>query len=221
MIIAIDGPAASGKTTTARKVAQRLGFIHINTGAMYRGITLKFIREKVNMDDNPSIQIMLRNTQFDFAGPHCAILYMDDKDISADIISFIVTENVSQISAIPEVRIKLAECQRQMSRGKNVVLEGRDIGTVVFPNADYKFYLEADIEVRAERRMKELGATHGHLSLEDIILFIKDRDQKDSSRKHSPLIKAKDAIVLDTTDLSIEEQVNYIVNSVNQNQKGA
>ena len=221
MIIAIDGPAASGKTTTARKVAQRLGFVHINTGAMYRGITLKFIREKVNMDDNPSIQIMLQNTQFDFAGPHRAILYMDDKDISADITSSMVTENVSQISAIPEVRIKLVEYQRQMSRGKNVVLEGRDIGTVVFPNADYKFYLEADIEVRAERRMKEIGAVHGNLSLEEIILFIKDRDQKDSSRKHSPLIKAKDAIVLDTTDLSIEEQVNYIVNSVNQNQKGA
>ena len=221
MIIAIDGPAGSGKTTTARKVAQTLGFIHINTGAMYRGIALKFIREKVNLDDTSAIERLLNNTQLDFAGPNNAILYMDGEDISTEIISSMVTENVSQISSISEVRVKLVEYQRKMARGRNVVLEGRDIGTVVFPNADHKFYLVADIEVRAERRKQEIEVTGDHMTKEEIIMFIKDRDKKDSSRQHSPLMKAEDAIEVDTTDLKIEEQVNYIINIINYNQKGA
>ena len=221
MIIAIDGPAGSGKTTTARKVAQILEFIHINTGAMYRGIALKFIREKVNLDDNSAIERILNNTQLDFGGPNNAILYMNGEDISAEIISSMVTENVSQISSISEVRVKLVEYQRKMAQGRNVVLEGRDIGTVVFPNADYKFYLVADIEVRAERRKQEIEVTGDHMTKEEIIMFIKDRDQKDSSREHSPLMKAEDAIEVDTTNLKIEEQVNYIINIVNYNQKGA
>ena len=215
MIIAIDGPAGSGKTTTARKVAQILGFIHINTGAMYRGIALKFIREKVNLDDTSAIERILNHTQLDFAGPNNAILYMDGEDISAEIISSMVTENVSQISSISEVRVKLVEYQRQMSQGENVVLEGRDIGTVVFPDADYKFFFVADIEVRAQRRKKEIEAEGEHFPVEEIIHLLKKRDQQDSSREYSPLIKAKDAIELDTTDLSIDEQVNYIINIVN------
>ena len=221
MIIAIDGPAGSGKTTTARKVAQILGFIHINTGAMYRGIALKFIREKVNLDDTSAIERILNNTQLDFGGPNNAILYMDGEDISAEIISSRVTENVSQISSISEVRVKLVKYQRKMAQDQNVVLDGRDIGTVVFPNADYKFYLVADIEVRAERRKQEIEVTGDHMTKEEIIMFIKDRDQKDSSRQHSPLMKAEDAIEMDTTDLKIEEQVNYIINIVNHHQKGA
>jgi len=146
---------------------------------------------------------------------------MDGEDISAEIISSMVTENVSQISSISEVRVKLVEYQRKMARGQNVVLEGRDIGTVVFPNADYKFFLVADIEVRAERRKQEIEVTGDHMTKEEIIMFIKDRDQIDSSRQHSPLMKAEDAIEVDTTDLKIEEQVNYIINIVNYNQKGA
>ena len=221
MIIAIDGPAGSGKTTTARIVARNLGFIHINTGALYRGIALKFIREKVNLDDTSAIERILNNTQMDFAGPNNAILYMDGEDISAEIISSMVTENVSQISSISEVRVKLVEYQRKMAQDQNVVLDGRDLGTVVFPNADYKFYLIADIEVRAERRKQEIEVTGDYMTKEEIIMFIKDRDKKDSSRQHSPLMKAEDAIEVDTTDLKIEEQVNYIINIVNYNQKGA
>ena len=221
MIVAIDGPAGSGKTTTARKVAQILGFIHINTGAMYRGIALKFIREKVNLDDTSAIERILNNTQLDFGGPNNAILYMDGEDISAEIISSMVTANVSQISSISEVRLKLVEYQRKMAQDQNVVLDGRDLGTVVFPNADYKFYLIADIEVRAERRKQEIEVTGDYMTKEEIIMFIKDRDQKDSSRQHSPLMKAEDAIEVDTTYLKIEEQVNYIINIVNYNQKGA
>ncbi len=221
MIIAIDGPAGAGKTTTARIVARNLGFIHINTGAMYRGITLKIIREKVNLDDTSAIERILNNTQFNFSDPNNAILYMDGEDISVVIKSSIVAENVSQVSSISEVRIKLVEYQRKMARGRNVVLEGRDIGTVVFPNAEYKFYLIADIGVRAERRKQEIEATGDHMTKEEIIMHINDRDQKDSSRQLSPLMKAEDAIEVDTTDLKIEEQVNYIINIINYNQKGA
>ena len=215
MIIAIDGPAGSGKTTTAHKVAKCLGFIHINTGAMYRGIALKFIRENVRLDDKLAIKKILQNTQLDFEGPHLTIIHMDGKDISAEITSSKVTENVSRISAISEVRLKLVEYQRQMAKNRNVVLEGRDIGTVVFPNADYKFYLVADIQVRAKRRKKEIEGAGEDISLEDAILFLQDRDQEDSSRDLSPLVKADDAIELDTTYLSIEEQVDYIIQIVN------
>ena len=215
MIIAIDGPAGSGKTTTARKVAHRLGFIHINTGAMYRGIALKFIRGKVKLDDFPTIERILQNTKLEFMGSNLGILHMDDEDVSAEITSSLVTENVSRISAISEVRVKLVEFQRQMASNRNVVLEGRDIGTVVFPDADYKFYFIADIKVRANRRKKEIEDAGEHIAMEEVILFLKNRDQKDSSRQHSPLIKAKDAIELDTTNLSIKEQVNFILNIIN------
>ena len=221
MIIAIDGPAGSGKTTTARKVAQSLGYFHINTGAMYRGIALKFIREKVNVNDTFNIVKILHNTHLDFAGLDLGVLHMDGEDISAEITSSMVNENVSRISAISQVRIKLVEYQQKMARGKNVVLEGRDIATVVFPNADYKFFLVADIKVRAQRRKKEMELAGEHISMEEIILFIKNRDKKDSSRHHSPLIKAEDAIELDTTELTIDEQVNFIINIVNYNKKGA
>jgi cytidylate kinase len=221
MIIAIDGPAGSGKTTTALKVAQILGYVHINTGAMYRGIALKFIREKVNLDDTLAINRILNNTQLDFSGPNHGIIHLDGEDISAKIKSSLVTKNVSLISAISEVRVKLVEYQRQMAQGKNVVLEGRDIGTVVFPNADYKFYIVADIKVRAKRRKKEIISTGENISMEEVILFIQARDKKDSSRQHSPLMIAEDAIELDTTKLTIDEQVNYIINIVNKNQKGA
>ena len=214
MIIAIDGPAGSGKTTTARKVAQSLGFIHINTGAMYRGITLKFIREKVNLDDPLDIDRILHNTQLNFEGSDHGILYMDGEDISSEITLSYVTENVSRISAISNVRIKLVEFQRDMAHERDVVLEGRDIGTVVFPNADYKFYLVADIKVRAARRKKEIEASGEYITMEEVIVFLEDRDKQDSSRHNSPLTKAEDAIELDTTDLNIVEQVNYILNLV-------
>ena len=217
MIIAIDGPAGSGKSTTARKVAKRLGFMHINTGAMYRGITYKIIEEKIDSSNMSKINNLLNNTLIEFYGPSDSILYMDGMDMSNKINSTSVTKNVSTISAIPDVREKMVKYQRQMALGKNVVLEGRDIGTIVFPNADFKFFLIADLNVRAERRKKELQDEDQNLSLQAIMDRLRDRDHKDASRKHSPLIKAKDAIGLNTTNISIEEQVNFIINTVNNN----
>jgi cytidylate kinase len=216
MVIAIDGPAGSGKSTTAKNVAEKLGFIHINTGAMYRGISLKCIQEDVNMEDAAQLNHLLTHTKFEFAAEGESALLMDGVDISAEITSVEVTDFVSQVSAISEVREKLVQYQRKMAEGLNVVLEGRDIGTVVFPNADHKFFLVADIHERARRRKKEMEAKGEVVSLEELTEEMLERDRKDSTRKHSPLKKAEDAVEIDTTGISIEEQVNRIVEIVNK-----
>ena len=216
MVIAIDGPAGSGKSTTAKNVAEKLGFIHINTGAMYRGIALKCIQEDVNIEDPFEINHLLTHTKLEFAAEGEIKLFMDGVDISTEITSVQVTDFVSQVSAISEVREKLVQYQRKMAEGLNVVLEGRDIGTVVFPNADHKFFLVADIYERAKRRKKEMEAKGEVVSLEELTAEMLERDRKDSTRKHSPLKKAEDAVEIDTTGISIEEQVNRIVEIVNK-----
>jgi len=216
MVIAIDGPAGSGKSTTAKNVAEKLGFIHINTGAMYRAIALKCIREDVNIEYPSQLNHLLAHTKLEFAAEGRSILFMDGGDITAEITSVKVTDFVSQVSAISEVRKKLVQFQREMAEGLNVVLEGRDIGTVVFPNADHKFFLVADIRERARRRKKEMEAKGEVVSLDELIAEMLERDRKDSTRKHSPLKKAEDAIEIDTTGTSIEEQVARIVKIVNR-----
>ena len=216
MVIAIDGPAGSGKSTTAEFVAEKLGFIHINTGAMYRGIALKCIQGNVNIEDTSQLNHLLTHTKLEFASEGELTLFMDGVDISAEITSVQVTDFVSQVSAISEVREKLVQYQRKMAEGLNVVLEGRDIGTVVFPNADHKFFLVADIHERAMRRKKEMEAKGEVVSLEELTSEMEERDKKDSIRKHSPLKKAEDAVEIDTTGISIEEQVNRIVEIVNK-----
>ena len=216
MVIAIDGPAGSGKSTTAKNVAEKLGFIHINTGAMYRGIALKCIQEDVDIENPSQLNHLLANTELEFAAEGESTLFMDGVDISAEITSVQVTDFVSQVSAISEVRETLVQFQREMVEGLNVVLEGRDIGTVVFPNADHKFFLVADIHERAMRRKKEMEAKGEIVSLEELTVEMLERDRKDSTRKHSPLKKAEDAVEIDTTGISIEEQVNRIVEIVNK-----
>ena len=219
MVIAIDGPAGSGKSTTAKNVAEKLEFIHINTGAMYRGIALKCIQEDVNIEDTSQLNHLLTHTKLEFASEGELTLFMDGVDILAEITSVKVTDFVSQVSAISEVREKLVQYQRKMAEGLNVVLEGRDIGTVVFPNADHKFFLVADIHERAMRRKKEMEAKGEVVSLEELTSEMEERDRKDSTRKHSPLKKAEDAVEIDTTGISIEEQVNRIVEIVNKSIK--
>ena len=216
MVIAIDGPAGSGKSTTAKNVAEKLGFIHINTGAMYRGIALKCIQEDVNIEDPSQLNHLLTHTKLEFASEGELTLFMDGVDISAEITSVQVTDFVSQVSAISEVREKLVQYQRKMAEGLNVVLEGRDIGTVVFPNADHKYFLVADIHERGRRRKKQMEAKGEVVSLEELTAEMLERDRKDSTRKHSPLKKAEDAVEIDTTGISIEEQVNRIVEIVNK-----
>ena len=219
MVIAIDGPAGSGKSTTAKLVAKNLGYIHINTGAMYRGIALQCIQREIDLNSPSEIGKILNYTELKFLGECGSTLFMDGVDISLEINSAQVTELVSQVSAISDVREKLVQYQREIADGLDVVLEGRDIGTVVFPNAEFKFFLIADIHERARRRKKEMEAKGEIVHLEELTAELEERDRKDSTRKHSPLKKAEDAVEIDTTGLSITEQVNRIVKIVNKSIK--
>ena len=219
MVIAIDGPAGSGKSTTAKHAAEKLGFIHINTGAMYRGIALKCIQGEIDLNSSSEINKILNQTKFEFGRESGSVLFMDGVDISSEITSTQVTESVSRVSAVPQIREKLVQYQREMAEGLDVVLEGRDIGTVVFPDAEFKFFLIADIEERARRRKKEMETMGEIVSLRELIAELEERDRKDSTREHSPLKKAEDAVEIDTTGLSIAEQVNRIVKIVNKSIK--
>ena len=219
MVIAIDGPAGSGKSTTAKHAAEKLGFIHINTGVMYRGITLKCIQGEIDLNSSSEINKILNQTKFEFGRESGSVLFMDGVDISSEITSSLVTESVSRVSAVPEIREKLVQYQREMAEGFDIVLEGRDIGTVVFPDAEFKFFLIADIEERARRRKKEMETMGEIVSLRELTAELEERDRKDSTREHSPLKKAEDAVEIDTTGLSIAEQVNRIVKIVNKSIK--
>ena len=221
MVIAIDGPAGSGKSTTAKHAAEKLGFIHINTGAMYRGIALKCIQGKIDLNSSSEIDKILNQTIFEFDREGGSVLFMDGVNIFSEITSGLVTESVSRVSAVPQIREKLVQYQRKMAEGLDVVLEGRDIGTVVFPGAEFKFFLIADITERARRRKQEME-TMGMgeiISLTELTTELEERDRKDSTREHSPLKKAEDAVEIDTTGLSIAEQVNRIVKIVNKSIK--
>ena len=220
MIIAIDGPAGSGKSTTARCLADKLNIVHINTGSMYRAIALKCINTNVDVSNQSDLEKLLGDTYIKFDDNSPESLYMDGLDVSLEIRSSRVTEFVSLVSSIKIVRETLVKYQRQIASNIDVVLEGRDIGTAVFPNADYKFFLVADIRERASRRKIELESRKiNSVSLDDMILEISDRDRMDSTRKYSPLKKAEDAIEIDTTGLTINQQVDSIVSIINKTNK--
>ena len=208
MIIAIDGPAGSGKSTIAKLIAEDLGLVYLDTGAMYRLVTLKALNDGIlgNLD---KIIKMLDNLNIDIKENG---FYLDDIDVSEEIRKPVVSENVSDIAAIREVREKMVDLQRKFSESKNVILDGRDIGTVVFPNADVKIFLVADAKERANRRYKELVAKGENVRIEEIYENILKRDEIDSTRKESPLKKADNAIEVDTTSKNIEEVKNEILN---------
>ena len=210
MIIAIDGPAGSGKSTIAKLIAEDLELVYLDTGAMYRLVTLKALNDGIlgNLD---KIIKMLDNLNIDIKENG---FYLDDIDVSEEIRKPVVSENVSDIAAIREVREKMVDLQRKFSESKNVILDGRDIGTVVFPNADVKIFLVADAKERANRRYKELVAKGENVRIEEIYENILKRDEIDSTRKESPLKKADDAVEVDTTSKNIEEVKNEILNIV-------
>ena len=208
MIIAIDGPAGSGKSTIAKLIAEDLELVYLDTGAMYRLVTLKALNDGIlgNLD---KIIKMLDNLNIDIKENG---FYLDDIDVSEEIRKPVVSENVSDIAAIREVRKKMVDLQRKFSESKNVILDGRDIGTVVFPNADLKVFLVADARERANRRYKELTEKGENVSLEEIYQNILMRDKIDSTREEAPLKKAEDAIEVDTTSKSIDEVKEEILN---------
>ena len=207
-VVAIDGPAGAGKTTVALALAERLGLPHLDTGAMYRAITLKALRTGTPTDDGPSLERLCETTDIAVKGGR---VLLDGEDVTADIRSAAVTAAVSSVSAFPGLRARMVAHQRRLVAAEGAVVEGRDIGTVVLPDADLKVYLTASPEARAGRRAAELQAAGGRRSADEILIEILARDGLDSSRAASPLAVAPGAVVVDSTDRSVEEVVDHIL----------
>ena len=217
MIIAIDGPAASGKSTTAIGVAKRLGITYLDTGAMYRAVTFGLIKNDIKFEDSSELDNYLKQIKLRLSETKSGVIInLDGRNINKEIRSSKVTENVSEVSALKNVRDSMVLIQRKMAKKNDCILEGRDIGTVVFPNADFKFFLIADEKSRAKRRQNDLKIMGEKKSIENVMKDINKRDHKDSTRKHSPLIKSENAIIINTSNLGINKVIDKIVNIVNK-----
>ena len=215
MIVAIDGPAATGKSTSAKLVAQKLGYTYLDTGAMYRCVTLSILRDNINLDDTPKLIALLDKLDIQLnQKEEDSIVILNGEDVSSEIRQTEVTNHVSAVSALGLVRNFLVQNQRRIANNKNCVIEGRDIGTIVFPDADVKFYLVTNDRVRAERRQLDLESIGEKKSIDTLIEEIHKRDKYDSERNHSPLRKAEDAIEVDTTNFTINGQVDFMVNKI-------
>jgi cytidylate kinase len=216
IVIAIDGPAGVGKSSTAKALAERMGYSYIDTGAMYRAVTLKFLQEGIEISEKMDEKIVEKilkslNIKID-TEKRQNVIYLDNIDVTERIRERDVTNNVSFIAKIPKVRDHLVYLQQQLGKKGGVILEGRDIGTAVFPNAELKIFLTATIEERAQRRFKELDDKSNELNMLEILEDIKRRDYKDSHREYNPLKKADDAILVDNTNMTLDQQVDYIFN---------
>jgi cytidylate kinase len=211
--IAIDGYSACGKSTTAKEVAAILGYHYIDSGAMYRAVTLYFLENHVALTNPKEIDRALSQIHLSFhLNSHSSSeTFMNGVNVEKNIRKMRISENVSQVSTIKEVRQAMVAQQRKLGKDKGIVMDGRDIGTVVFPDAELKLFLTADIQVRAYRRQQELLESDKLVDLDTILSNITERDRIDSTRKESPLVKAKDAIGLDTTHITIDEQVDEVV----------
>lgn len=213
IVIAIDGYSACGKSTTAKEVAKILGYRYIDSGAMYRAVTVYFLEHHVSLSNPKEIVKALQNINISFKVNSKGITetYLNNLNVEKDIRRMRVSENVSPVSAIREVRVAMVEQQRKLGKEKGIVMDGRDIGTVVFPNAELKFFMTADILVRAFRRQRELLMLDRLVDLDAVIENIEKRDKIDTSRTESPLRKADDAVVIDTTHITIDEQVDEVI----------
>ncbi|EYE88391.1 cytidylate kinase [Fervidicella metallireducens AeB] len=214
IVVAIDGPAGAGKSTISKLVAQKLGIEYIDTGAMYRAVTLKIIRNKIDVSDDVTLEKMLNSTEITLENGK---VYLDGEDVSTEIRQLYVSGRVSEIAAKQVVRDRLVELQRKMALSKNVIMDGRDIGTVVLKDANYKIYLTASVEERAARRYKEFCQQNSSVTFQEICNDIKERDRIDMNRSYNPLVKAEDAILIDTTGKSIDEVVDEILLIIKNN----
>ncbi|MHA4989392.1 (d)CMP kinase [Cetobacterium somerae] len=212
-IIALDGPAGSGKSTIAKVIAKNFGLTYLDTGAMYRMVALYILENNIDFNNVADVENILNNIKVDIIDDK---FILNGKDVSLEIRTPEVTKIVSPVSAIKAVRVKLVDLQREISKGKKVILDGRDIGTVVFPNADLKIFLVASPEERAKRRVKDYASKGITEDFETVLKDILERDHTDSTRKESPLKKAEDAIEVDTSFLNIEESVQAISNLIKE-----
>lgn len=219
--IAIDGPSGAGKSTVARILAQRLGIAYLDTGAMYRALGLKALKLGIDPADEPAVSGMLSDTKVDVAlhegGQR---VFLDGRDVTEDIREHRVSKTASDISALPVVRKKMAELQRQIAAKSSCVLDGREIGSFVLPGADYKFFLTASAGVRAARRTKELAEKGQHLAYEEVLRDIESRDQRDAGRAFAPLKCVSDAVVVDSSELTAAEVVDKFLNVIGESNNG-
>jgi cytidylate kinase len=217
IVIAIDGYSSCGKSTLAKALAQKLHFIYIDSGAMYRAVTLYFLRNHVDIHDHTQIAEALKDIHLNFhSRDYQSHITLNEEEVSEEIRQMPVSDNVSNVAAIREVRHEMVKQQQRMGRSKNIVMDGRDIGTTVFPDAQLKIFMTADPKVRAERRYKELYAKNPDITLEDVFENIAHRDYQDTTREESPLVRAKDAIILDNTNLTPDEQLQFALGRVIQ-----
>lgn len=218
LVIAIDGYSSCGKSTLAKALAKKLGFIYIDSGAMYRAVTLYFIRNKVDVNDPQAVTDALQHIELNFhSRDYQSHITLNGEEVSDEIRQMPVSESVSEVSANKQVRREMVKQQQRMGKSKNIVMDGRDIGTTVFEDAQVKFFMTADPKIRAERRFKELQAKGDTaISLEDVFENLAHRDYADTTRKESPLTRAEDAVILDNTDLTESEQLAFALDMVHQ-----
>ena len=214
-VVAIDGPAASGKSTTARLAADRLRFVYLDTGAMYRAVTWKALETGVGLEDQTALGELASSIRIEFRAADDGVsVHVDGANVTEQLREPRISRVVSQVSSVPAVRRAMVRIQREIGADGHCVVEGRDIGTVVFPDAPVKIFLAASLTERARRRLRELAGRGMTQSLEDLVTEIRARDAMDTDREDSPLRQAEDAIVMDTTGMTIEEQVSEVVRVV-------
>ena len=219
-IVAVDGTAGSGKGSVTKVVAERLNLVTIDTGAMYRCVTLAMLEQNIGTEEIDKIAEILKDIKIEFVdeGPEKKV-FLNGKDVTLQIRSKEVTEFVSPVATIKIVREHMAELQREMAKSIDVIMEGRDIGTNVFPNADVKIYLDASAEERAERRFRQNKENGIDIPFEEILKNVKERDYIDSHREIAPLTKAPDAVYIDSTGMTVEEEVEAVIKVINEKRK--
>ena len=219
MQVAIDGPASSGKSTISKLIAKENHFVYLDTGAMYRVVTLAVLKNQISLDDHRAIEQLVQTIEIAFSmqdGKQS--VFMNGEDVTDEIRSVEVTRNVSAVSALKEVRTRLVHLQREIAENHSIIMDGRDIGTVVLPQAEIKIFLVASVEERAKRRFIENQEKGIEMSYEELVEDIRRRDHIDSTRKESPLKKAEDAIEIDTTTMTIDDVVKTVTALIQKNQ---
>jgi cytidylate kinase len=216
LVVAIDGYSSCGKSTLAKALAKKLGFIYIDSGAMYRAVTLYFIRNHVDMTDTEAVKDALQHIELNFhSRDYQSHITLNGEEVSDEIRQMPVSENVSEVAANKFVRKDMVKQQQRMGKSKNIVMDGRDIGTTVFPDAQVKFFMTADPKIRAERRFKELQSKGDvTTTMEDVFENIAHRDYLDTTRAESPLTRAEDAVILDNTEITEQEQLDFAIEQV-------
>ena len=215
IVVAIDGYSSCGKSTLAKALAKKLHFVYVDSGAMYRAVTLYFLRNLVDITSEKAVAEALENIHLDFhARDYETHITLNGEEVSNEIRDMKISELVSPVSALKKVRTEMVKQQQRMGKTANIVMDGRDIGTTVFPDASLKIFMTADPKVRAERRFKEMVAKGDSISLEEVFENLAHRDFLDTTRTESPLKRAEDAIILDNTELTPEEQLSFALNQV-------